>query len=78
MRHMNKLSYGHYLAPKKKNIYDLATKTLLYVKKHVEFNGATPRALRGLLFERHQKKRQKQPFLSIFGVAHPLYEEVGS
>ena len=79
MRHMNKLSYGHYLAaPPQKNIYDLATKTLLYVKKHGEFNGATPRALRGLLFERHQKNRKKWPFLGIFGMAYPLSEGVGS
>ena len=71
-RYMNKLSYG----PKKK--YDLARKTLVYVKKHGEFNGATPRALRGLLFECHKKTRKKRSFLVIFGVAHPLPEEVGS
>ena len=70
------MRYGHYFTSKKKNT-SLET-TFIYVKKHGEFNGATPRVLRGLLFERHQKKRQKQPFLSIFGVAHPLYEEVGS
>ena len=40
IRHMNKLSYG----PKKK--YALAGKTLINVKNHGEFNGATPRALR--------------------------------
>ena len=61
-----------------KKKYDLSGKTLIYVKKHGEFNGATPRALRGLLFKRHQKNRQKRPFLGIFGVAYPLFEGVGS
>ena len=73
---MNNMRYGHYFTSKKKKT--LPETTFIYVKKHGEFNGATPRALRGLLFERHQKNRKKWPFLGIFGMAYPLSEGVGS
>ena len=46
-RHMNNMRYGHYFTSKKKKT--LPETTFIYVKKHGEFNGATPRALRGLL-----------------------------
>ena len=61
IRHMNKLSYG----PKKK--YALAGKTLINVKKHGKFNGATPRALRGLLFVCPQKTSKNGHFWAFWG-----------
>ena len=66
---------GKYAPPQKNTSMET---TFIYVKKHGEFNGATPRALRGLLFECHKKTHKKQSFLVIFGVAHPLPEGVGS
>ena len=60
-RHMNNMRYGHYFTSKKNTSLET---TFIYVKKHGEFNGATPRALRGLLLWTAQKNPQK---MAIFG-----------
>ena len=67
IRHMNNMRYGW---KKKKKKTSLET-TFIYVKKHGEFNGATPRALRGLLLWTAPKKPQKTAIFGYFWGGSP-------
>ena len=62
---MNKLSY----APKRKNMPSL--ETLINVKKHGEFNGATPRALCRFKIWTAPKKLQETAILGHFWASPP-------